>query len=72
MKSPVDENMYHRIQPMIDSVERDAMIARGTVSEVRETPGWERIRVQIDSGATGTVGPKESAKMFEMKETEKE
>ncbi len=36
-----------------------------------ETPGWERIRFQIDLGATHThaVGPKEIAKAFEMKET---
>ncbi len=35
-------------------------------NEVRETRGWERIRVQIDSGA---MGPKEPAKAFEMKDT---
>ena len=39
------------------------------VNEVMETPGWEGIRVQIDSGAIDTVGPKEIAKAFEMKET---
>ncbi len=54
---------------MINSVERDARISTGEVSEVRETPGWERIRVQIDSGAIDTVCPKEIAKAFEMKET---
>ncbi len=36
---------------------------------MRETPGWERIRVQIDSGAIDSEGPKEIAKAFEMKET---
>ncbi len=36
---------------------------------MRETPGWARIRVPIDSGAIATVGPKEIAKAFEMKET---
>ncbi len=54
---------------MINSVERDVRITRGEVNEVRETPGWERIRVQIDSGAGDTVGPKEIAKTFAMKET---
>ncbi len=49
--------------------ERDATITRGEVNEVRETPGWEMISVQIDSGAIDTVGPKEIAKAFEMKET---
>ncbi len=33
-------------------------------------PGWERVRFQIDSGATDAVGPKEIARAFEMKETE--
>jgi hypothetical protein len=36
---------------------------------VRETPGWERTRVQTDSGAMDTVGPKEIAKSFETTET---
>ncbi len=44
--------------------------AKGEVSEVRATPGWERVRVQTDSGAIDTVGPSEVAKAFEMKETE--
>jgi hypothetical protein len=48
---------------------RDARISRGEVSEVRETPGWEGIRVQIGSGAMDAVGPKENAKAFWMKET---
>ncbi len=34
------------------------------------SPGWERVGVQIDSGAIDTVGPKEIANAFEMKETE--
>ncbi len=46
---------------MINSVERDVRINRGKVSKVRETPGWERIRVQIDSGTIATVAPKEIA-----------
>ncbi len=36
---------------------------------MREMPGWERIRVQIDSGAIGTVGPRAIARAFETKET---
>ena len=36
---------------------------------MRETPGWEITRVQIAPGAIDTVGPKETAKAFEMKET---
>ncbi len=47
---------------MINRVERDVRITRGEVNEVRETPGWERIRVEI-------VGPKEIAKTFAMEET---
>ena len=39
------------------------------VCSVSEVKGWERIRVQVDSGAIDTVGPKEVAKAFEMKET---
>ncbi len=33
-------------------------------------PGWERVRVQIDSGAIDAVGPKEIAKALEMKGAE--
>ena len=68
MKSPVDERVYRRVHPVINSVERDARITRGEVNEVRETPGWERIRVQTDSGAIDTVGPTEIAKACEMKD----
>ncbi len=25
--------------------------------DIRETPGWERVRIQIDADAIGTVGP---------------
>ncbi len=38
--------------------------------EVRAMPGWGRVRAQIDSGATDTVGPKEIAQASEMRETE--
>ena len=41
----------------------------GEVNEIRTTPGWERVRVQIDSGAIDTVGPKGIARAFDMKET---
>jgi hypothetical protein len=61
--------MYSRIHRAINSVERDVRVNRGEVNEVKETPGWVRIRVQIESGAVDTVGPKEIAKAFEMKET---
>ncbi len=36
---------------------------------MRETPGWERISVQLDSRAIDAACPKEVAKAFEMKET---
>ncbi len=54
----------------ISSVERVTQKANGEVNEVRATSGWERARVQIDSGAIDTVGPQEMARAFEMKETE--
>ncbi len=41
------------------------------MSEVRATPGWDRVRAQIDSGAIDAVGPKEIAKAIETKETER-
>ncbi len=54
---------------MINSVKRDARINRGEVDEIRETARWDRIMVQVDSGAIDTVGQKEIPKAFEMKET---
>ncbi len=33
-----------------------------------EVKGWEKALVQVDSGAIETVGPKEVAKAFTMKE----
>ncbi len=68
LKSPVDGRIYSRTHHMVNSVERDVRINRGEVCEVREMPGWERVRVQIDSGAMATVGPKEIARAFEMME----
>ncbi len=38
------------------------------MNKVRKTLGWERIWVQIDSGAIDTVVPKETAKVFKTKE----
>ena len=54
----------------ISSVERVIQQAKGEVNEVRATPGWERVQAQVDSGAIDTVGPKEMARAFEVKETE--
>ncbi len=54
---------------MNNSVERVASPNRGEVSEARETPRWERIRGQVNSVAIDTVGPKEIARAFGMKET---
>ncbi len=55
---------------MIGSVERNVMrINRGEVNEARETPGWDKTRIQIDSGAIDSVGPKVIARAFEMRET---
>ncbi len=68
--SPVDERMFNsKVHPVINSAERDLRINRAEVHEVRETPGWERIRFQTGSGATDTVGPKEIARAFELKDT---
>ena len=33
-------------------------------------PGWEKVRVQVDSGAVDTVVPKETAKAFAIKPTD--
>ena len=41
----------------------------GEVSAVSEISGWEKVRVQIDSGAIDTVGPRGVAKALAMKET---
>ena len=54
----------------IGSVERVIPKTKGEVNEVRATPGWERIRIQVDSGAIDTVGPKDIAGAFKMRETE--
>ena len=54
----------------IGSVERVIQKTEGEVNEVRATPGWERVRIQVDSGAIDTVGPKDIAGAFKMRETE--
>ncbi len=65
------EERVRRSAKEISSVERAAQKATGDVSEVRATPVWERVRVQIDSGAIDTVGPEEIARPCEMIETQK-
>ena len=50
---------------------RSSMKEIGSVERViqkRATTGWERVRIQIDSGAIDTVGPKETAGAFKMRE----
>ncbi len=44
---------------------------KGEIDELSVLPLWERARVQTDSGAIDTLGPKEIAKAFEGKETDK-
>ncbi len=74
-KAPVDQETRVKKVPSdsekfsVSSVERDCKSLKGEVNETRATPGWERVRVQAESGATGTVGPKETAKAFEMEYT---
>ncbi len=41
------------------SVERVTKGSQGKVDEIGATPGWERVRIQIDSGATDTIDLKE-------------
>ena len=51
-------------------MEKDTKDKKGEVNEVRATPGWEKIRIQADSGAIDSVGPKSMAGAFKMRETE--
>ena len=53
----------------IGSVERAGSSKPREVNGVCVHPGWEKIAVQIDSGAVDTVGPKEIAGAFDTKET---
>ncbi len=39
----------------------------GEACAVSEAKGWDKVRVQVGSGAIGTVGPKEIAKALKMK-----
>ena len=50
----------------IGSVDRSVNSVQPTAQE----PGWERIRVQVDSGAIDTVTPKETAQGIPLKPTE--
>ncbi len=50
----------------VGSVERVIHKTKGEVNEARATPGWERVRAQIDSGAIDTVGPEDIAGAFKM------
>ncbi len=44
-------------------------VAKGSSGEVHEvTPGWERVRVQIDTGAIDASGPKEVAQALDLRE----
>ena len=53
---------------LVGSTERAGSGRPGEVNGVCVYPGWERIAVQIDSGAVDTVGPKEVAGALGMKE----
>ena len=54
----------------IGSVEKVVKDKKGEVNEVNARPGWEKVRIQIDSGAIDTVGQKNIAAAFKMRETE--
>ncbi len=51
-------------------MERVIQKTREEFNEVRAKPGWETVRIQIDSGAIDTVGSKEIAGALKMRETE--
>ncbi len=57
-------------QKEIGSAEKAARDKKREVNEVRATPGWERIRIQVDSGAVDTVGPKGRAGALKMRKTD--
>ena len=56
---------------LVGSIERAGVNAANGANGASNRPGWERIAVQIDSGAIDAVGPKEIASAFGMKETPK-
>ena len=39
------------------------------VTDEVKFPGWEKVKVQVDSGAVDTVTPKDTAKAYEVKPT---
>ena len=49
------------------SIDRAPKVQVGEINEVKA--GWERIKVQVDSGAIDTVAPKNVANKFVLKET---
>ncbi len=51
-------------------VERVIQKTKREANEARATPGWERVRIQGDSGAIDTVGPKDISGAFKMRKTE--
>jgi len=51
----------------LNSIDRASKENVGEINEVEA--GWEKIKVQVDSGAIDTVAPKSVAKKFELKET---
>jgi hypothetical protein len=52
---------------MLCSIDRAPKVQVGEINEVKA--GWERIKVQVDSGAIDTVAPKNVANRFVLKET---
>ena len=51
----------------LNSIDRVTKASAGEINEVEA--GWEKIKVQVDSGAIDTVAPRSVAKRFELKET---
>ena len=43
---------------------------KNQINVVNKENKWERIRIQVDSGAIDTVGPKDVAKAFNMEQSE--
>ncbi len=51
----------------VSSIARAPKGAKKDIHEVRSV--WERIRLQVDSGAVDTVAPKHIVQAFELRET---
>ena len=64
IESPTDSAMKIK---ELSSIDRAPKGPKKTINEVRS--GWERIRVQVDSGAVDTVAPKHIAQAFKLRET---